>query len=508
MCYGKRDWLPFAGTKRIDRHRARLRSLAGPALGCLLSLPILMSCADASCPRGAIEVEPGTSIQAAVDSAGEGAAFCLKNGVHRIQVIRPKSGQSFHGEGQTVLTGSRLLTTFSREGRYWVAAGQKQRGRRHGRCAKEAPACNLPEGLFLDDKPLDQVPTKDSVETGRFYFDHAGERIYFADDPTGRKVEATVAVLAFESRASNVLIRNVVIEKYASVAQAGAIQAQDAVGWIVENCELRFNSGAGIAVGTGSRVRGCNIHHNGQIGITGAGRDIAVEDNQVWANNIRRFSSGWEAGGVKLALSNGVVFRGNQIHDNFGPGLWCDINCHNVLYEGNVVERNHGAGIFHEISFNAVIRNNIVRHNGIADDTWFWGDDILIAASQDVEVYGNTLTVSPGKCGIMLIDQSRPFEGGGNGKTEGDGKYKTRNNKVHHNETTFEGDACAGGASDAEPGDRNFTIITDGNNLFDGNVYRVPRVSGPTRFVWGHAIFDWDGLRANGVEQNGQLIIY
>jgi parallel beta-helix repeat protein len=366
----------------------------------------------------------------------------------------------------------------------------------------------LPEGLFLDDKPLDQVPTKDSVEAGRFYFDHAGERIYFADDPTGRKVEATVAVLAFESRASNVLIRNVVIEKYASVAQTGAIQAQDAVGWIVENCELRFNSGAGIAVGTGSRVRGCNIHHNGQIGITGAGRDIAVEDNQVWANNIRRFSSGWEAGGVKLALSNGVVFRGNQIHDNFGPGLWCDINCHNVLYEGNVVERNHGAGIFHEISFNAVIRNNIVRHNGIADNVWFWGDDILIAASQDVQVYGNTLTVSPGKCGIMLIDQSRPFEGGGNGKPEGDGKYKTRNNKVHDNETTFEGDACAGGASDAEPGDGNFTIITDGNNLIDGNVYRVPRTSGPARFVWGHASFDWDGLRGQGVEQNGQLVTY
>jgi parallel beta-helix repeat protein len=187
--------------------------------------------------------------------------------------------------------------------------------------------------------------------------------------------------------------------------------------------------------------------------------------------------------------------------------LWCDINCRNVLYEGNVVERNHGAGIFHEISFNAVIRNNIVRHNGIGDDTWFWGDGILIAASQDVEVYGNTLTVSPGKCGIMLIDQSRPFEGA-NGKTEGGGKYKTRNNKVHDNETTFEGDACAGGASDAEPGDGNFTIITDGNNLFDGNVYRVPRVSGSARFVWGHATFDWDGLRANGVEQNGRLIIY
>ena len=81
----------------------------------------------------------------------------------------------------------------------------------------------MPEGLLIDDKPLVQVLSKDDVEAGRFYFDHAGARIYFADDPTGRKVEATVAVFAFESRASNVVIRNVTIEKYASVAQKGAI---------------------------------------------------------------------------------------------------------------------------------------------------------------------------------------------------------------------------------------------------------------------------------------------
>jgi hypothetical protein len=463
--------------------------------------------ADQPCPRRAIAVEPGASIQTAVDGAGEGAVFCLKKGVHRIQAIRPKRGQKFHGEGQTVLNGSRLLTSFSREGAYWVASGQEQRGRRLGECAKPVPACNLPEGLFIDDMPLAQVLTKEDVGAGRFYFDHANGRIYFADDPTGRKVEATVAVFAFESLASNVLIRNLIIEKYASVGQKGAIQAQDASGWVVENCELRLNSAAGIAVGTRSRVRGCNIHHNGQIGITGAGRDVRVEDNQIWANNIRGFSTGWEAGGVKLAVADDVVFRGNHVHDNFGPGLWCDINCRNVLYEGNVIERNQRDGIAHEISFNAVIRNNIIRHNSIADKTWFWGDEILIAASQDVEVYGNTLTVRQGKCGIMLIDQSRPFEGG-YGRTEGGGRYKTRNNKIHDNEMTFEGAACAGGASDAKPGDENFSIITDGNNLFDRNVYRVPRTSGPPRFGWGHSTFDWNGFRANGMEPNGRLVVY
>jgi hypothetical protein len=459
---------------------------------------------DEPCPLGAIAVEPGASIQAAVDRAGEGAVFCLQAGIHRMQVIRPKGSQSFRGEGQTVLNGSRLLTTFSREGRYWVASGQEQRGQKHGQCAKEAPACDLPEGFFIDDKPLGQVLSKESVQTGRFYLDHASGRLYFADDPTGHKVEATVAVFAFESSASNVLIRNVTIEKYASVAQKGAVQAQGAAGWIVENCEVRLNSGAGIAVGTGSLVRGCDIHDNGQIGITGVGRDVLVDNNRIWANNIRGFSSEWEAGGVKIALGDSVVFRGNHIHDNFGPGLWCDINCRNVLYEGNVVERNNGAGIFHEISFNAVIRNNIVRHNGIADKDWFWGNDILVAASQDVEVYANTLTVSPGKCGIMLIDQGRDDLA----RAHRGPIYKTRNNKVHHNEMTFEGAACAGGASDVKPGHENFSIITDGNNLFDGNLYRVPRTGGPARFAWGHEVLDWDALRGKGVEPNGRLLVY
>src|SRR5205807_6896847 len=113
----------------------------------------------------------------------------------------------------------------------------------------EAPACNLPEGLFIDDMPLVPALTKDDLAPGRFYFDHAAGSIYFADNPAGRKVEATVAAFAFESRAPGVLIKNVTVEKYASVAQKGAIQAQEATGWAIENCELRLNSAAGIAAG-------------------------------------------------------------------------------------------------------------------------------------------------------------------------------------------------------------------------------------------------------------------
>jgi parallel beta helix pectate lyase-like protein len=456
---------------------------------------------NAPCPPGAIPISPGIWIQAEVDHAGSGATFCLKNGIHRVQAIRPRPGQSFHGEGRTILSGSRLLTSFRREDGYWVANGKAHSRRTHGVCAKTSPACTFPEGLFIDDRPLLQVARKDDVAPGRFYLEPASGNIYFADDPTGRVVEFTVATFAFESKSPNVLIRNVIVEKYASVAQEGAIQIQRAEGWVVENCEVRLNSGAAIAAGTGTRIRSCNIHHNGQIGIAGAGRHILVEGNRIWENNIRGFDAGWEGGGVKIALGTGVVFRRNHVHDNRGPGLWCDGDCRDVVYEANVVERNQLEGIFHEISFNAVIRNNVLRNNGHDNDGWFWGNDILVAGSQDVEVYGNAVTVSPGRCGIMLIDQSRSD----NDRKE---KYKTRNNVVHHNEMTFEGAACAGGVSDAEPGDENYAIIEDGNNVFDNNIYRVPRGSTGARFPWGHVVLDWDGLRQKGLEPNGRRTLY
>jgi Right handed beta helix region len=472
---------------------------------CGAATPASAGVADVPCPVGAIVVEPGASIQAAVDHAGDGAAFCLKNGVHRVQVVRPKPGQGFYGEGQTILNGSRLLATFRREGRYWVATWQGPYGPRRGDCASNTPACNLPEGLFIDDEPLQPVLSKDSIQPGQFHVDRTGERVYVVDDPSGRKVEATVATVAFDGTAPFVRINNLTIEKYATVAQKGAIQAQTkaALGWTLENCELRLNSAAGIAVGNGTRVQDCDIHDNGQIGITGAGNGVLIENNRVWANNTRGFRFRWEAGGVKLAASDGVTFRGNHVYNNDGPGLWCDINCRNVLYEHNLIEHNQGAGLFHEISYHAVIRNNALRHNGIDGKAWFWGVNILIAASENVDVYGNVLTVSAGGCGIVLADQSRPIEGGGM-----PGKYKTRNNMVRDNEMTFEGAGCAGGASDVEPGDENYSIIEAGNNRFDRNVYRVPRMSGALRFEWGHVILDWDGLRHRGLEPNGKLVIY
>ena len=450
-----------------------------------------------SCPTNAIAIAPGTLIQEVVDRAGENAVLCLKNGVHRGQAIRPRSGQRFYGEGRTVLNGSRLLTDFKRQGDHWTAKLQLPLRRPHGECLPSAPFCNHPEAVFVDDQPLTRVSGRSQLASHTFYLDGADGLLYLADDPTGRTVEMAVAYFAFESTAADVSIANLTVEKFANAAQKGAIHAREGLRWTIENCEARLNSGAGIGVGSGSRVRNCDVHENGQIGIGGNGRDISIEHNHVWSNNIYGFDGTWEAGGVKIALSDGVRFFGNHVHDNNGPGLWCDINCRNVLYEKNLVEENQDIGIFHEISFNAVIRDNVLRHNGIGDRGWFWGSDIVLAASEGVDVLNNRITVADGRCGIVLIDQGRRDNGN---------RYKTRNNTVRANEMTFEGGVCAGGVSDAKPGAENFAVITEGRNLFDGNTYRMRRPGSRARFVWGHDVTDWNGFQRRGQEGSGSLL--
>ena len=71
----------------------------------------------------------------------------------------------------------------------------------------------------------------------------------------------------------------------------------------MDHRELRstLNSGAGISVGTGTRVHNCDIHHNGQIGIEGNGKISCIESNRIRSNNIYGFDPDWEAGGAKIA---------------------------------------------------------------------------------------------------------------------------------------------------------------------------------------------------------------
>ena len=95
---------------------------------------------------------------------------------------------------------------------------------------------------------------------------------------------------------------------------------------------------------------------------------------------------------MKWFDSTGLTVADNEVHHNEGPGLWTDINNINTIYEQNNAHNNTSHGIFHEISYSAIIRNNRIVDNGGGQRMSGWGDaGIRVAASPNVEVYGNIL---------------------------------------------------------------------------------------------------------------------
>ena len=301
-------------------------------------------------------IYPGSDIQAAVDANPPGTAFLLKAGVHRMQQVAPKSGNRFSGEVGTILNGSALLTGFAHEGSYWTVSGRSERGeiRLAESCQDGTAGCVYPEQLFVDNVLLQHVTSLAQVGPGKWYFDYDAGKVYMADDPTGRTVELSASPYAFYSSASNVTIEGLVVEKYASPTQRGAIGfSGPGTGWVVRGNEVRWNHGAGIRPGDGMQILSNNVHHQGQIGIAGSGAGVIVEGNELAYNNTDGFGPGHqgEAGGAKFTFTRGLVVRRNYSHHNHGPGLWTDLNNVDCLYDGNRVEDNDWRGIFHEVSY-------------------------------------------------------------------------------------------------------------------------------------------------------------
>ncbi|HBP89349.1 MAG: right-handed parallel beta-helix repeat-containing protein [Nitrospira sp.] len=367
--------------------------------------------------RPPIIVHPGTNIQAQVDQNPEGSRFLIKAGVHRLQQIKPKNGNEFIGEPGAILSGAKLLKQFQKEGQYWVAVDQFQKNPVQGPCnggplTIPKGGCKFSEDLFIDDTPLLQVPQLSDVGPGRWFFDYNANKIYFFDDPRNRKVETSVTRYAFVGPAGNVTIWRLTIEKYANPSAEGAIQAMNgdqgplAESWTVRNNEVRFNHGYGIRLGRGMRIFQNHIHHNGQLGIGGAGEQILIEHNEISYNNTQGFNWLLEGGGVKLVNTQDVTLRGNYVHHNVGPGLWADVDNVNILYEENRTADNDGPGIFHEKSQRAVIRNNWSGRNGFGYPTWLVGAGILVSASSDVEIYGNTVWNNADGIGVVQGTQA------------------------------------------------------------------------------------------------------
>jgi hypothetical protein len=447
-----------------------------------------------------IVINPGESIQAKVNAYPDGTRFLLKAGVHRQQEVSPKNGNVFSGEPGAVLNGAKLLSQFGRDGVLWTATGQTQPpGVPSGTIEPGWEGSRYDQDLFVDDKLLKHVLSKAAVVPGTWYFDDAADRIYIADDPTGHKVETSVARRAFSSMATNVVIQGLVVEKYAIPAQWGAIGDQrSGAGWTVQDCEVRLNHGTGIQMATGWKARRNKCHHNGLKGMGGVGDDMIVDGNEIACNNTLHFDRGWEGAGTKWTFTKRLAVTNNYVHDNYGTGLWTDAQNLDTVYDGNTVINNNYNGILHEISYHAIIRNNVCSGNGFYQ-AWAFGAQILVQNSRDVEIYGNRIEVAVDHGnGIELLQ--------GNRDADDLGPWPTKNNYVHHN-TIIHRSTRGGDGAQADYKSAEMFDPTIGNNRFNYNSYYVTDLNA-LHWRWANldmtfGKFRWYGHEANGTMQLG-----
>jgi len=441
-----------------------------------------------------IYIPVGATIQNIVNAHPPGSVFLIGEGVHRLQTITPRDGDIFIGEGNTTLSGAILLTDFAAEDEVWKVEHpelSRLEPREGGFCQAAYPRCNHAYDIYVDDEPLHHVDNPDAVETGTWYFNYDEDYLLLGTDPDGHRVELSVNIHAFKGEAVDVSIHNFTIEKHAGWGQIGAVRAQDTDNWIFSNNVVQLNSGAGITFGNGMHIIDNRIVRNGQIGLSGQGDNVVVYGNEIAYNNYANYDPGWEAGGTKFVATDNLLVSKNYVHHNQGPGLWTDIDNINTLYEDNIVTYNSRSGIMHEISYDATIRNNIVKYNVNARTSVYVAAQILISASSNVDVYDNEVVMSErGGNGIVIVQQDR-----GAGDL---GAYEARGNHVHNNIIIHLSDAGeTGGATDAQFEDWFWT-----ENHYDNNNYYAPFKS-LSLWGWVRPGLQWNDLEEVGIESNG-----
>ena len=488
---------PLAVERKLSTGGGRLTAFPSRLmLGVLLFLSLSSGGASGPVPQPMPElnVQPGEDIGKLVQQNPPGTEFRIQAGVYRLQSFVPKDGDSFIGEPGAILNGAQFLTRFSRSGRFWTVMVQvNPRSGYRGQCASGHPACTYPEDLFFDNKPLGRVAELEEVNPGKWYLDYSARLAYFADDPSGHTVEISLLPFAIKGAAAKVRIEGLDIEKYASAAGDGAVDGRGDSGqmsrdWVVQNNVTRLNHGMGIRLGDAMQVLGNKIMENGQLGVGGGGSNGLIDGNEVAGNNYAGYDYGWEAGGSKFAFTHNLVIRNNYVHDNDGPGLWTDLENENTLYDRNHTSSNREAGILHEVSYSAIIRNNVIENDGFSDlpktEPW-WGAGIIVAASSEVEVYGNTVTDCMN--GIVGTQPQRELSHRGT-------PYLLQNLNVHDNSITQSQGVAAGIVRSGLLGD---DVFESRNNRFIDNQFHLADSSAK--------FFAWKGTRLSYGEWKAEI---
>jgi len=276
--------------------------------------------------------------------------------------------------------------------------------------------------------------------------------------------------------------------------------------WVVVGSEFTDNFNAGLRVqGDGARVSRVNTHHNGRYGLTVnepcAGcpgpTGVVIENSEIAFNNTRQLSVDDDAGGTKFSGgTRGMIVRHNDVHDNYGSGLWWDTNNRNAKVYGNRIYDNRNCGILYETSFGGTtIHHNTLINNGIGDGTVDWTINVQLSiASSDgsrggrggIEIYANTVAGDAYPLGLVSHA----------------GRPSTKQVKVHDNVLVLRAvSSRVGGVDNSGTGEM---FRPSAGNRFRANTYRVLDRNA-AYWAWNGETLTWAQWQALGHDGSGDV---
>jgi parallel beta-helix repeat protein len=305
---------------------------------------------------------------------------------------------------------------------------------------KEHELTGRAEQVIHDGRLLRQVLRREQLAPDTFHVDLGAKKLLVWLRHGGNPADADLEVstrtqwLVAAPGVSHVRVRGITFRHAANHAQRGSffLGGGNSRGWVVEDCVFERANGPGASfAGHGHLIRRCVFRDNGQLGFGASGcHQTSVEDSGICRNNTKGYSTGWEAGGLKVSLSRGFVLQRCRVVDNRGPGIWYDIGNERAEVSHCYVADNDEAGIFYEISYGLHAHDNLIVNNANQGerprDAWGHGG-ITLSSSEDCVLENNTLVGN--RDGIAFREQRRTtprIDGGG-------GRILNKNHLVRNN---------------------------------------------------------------------------
>jgi len=300
------------------------------------------------------------------------------------------------------------------------------------------PPIGRSEQVIVDGVLLKPVLSIEGMPPGTFFANPKGTKSLYVrlkdDEPPEHHVIEVSVRDTLLSAPDYTIVRGLVFRYAANRAQHGALLVSGKR-VLVEDCVVEWTNGSGIGIrGENFILRRVTSRKNGQLGMGGSGTNFLIEDCVFRDNNVKGFSSGWEAGGFKIVRSWGAKIERCEAVGNHGPGMWFDID----NYAGEVRQcycaDNDNSGIFVEISGDFLLTDNLcVNNGGIGRGDWA-GAGICIGESRDCYVAFNTCVDN--QYGISIRGQvPRP---------QGEIIYKNRGNTIRNNILAYNREAQFG----------------------------------------------------------------